>query len=68
MYLEDIFTVPASLAGLPAVSIPAGEDKDRMPFGVQLIGKKYGEGPLLQAARYVEQIHRRHRKLEKFRL
>lgn len=47
MYLEDIFQSPASLAGLPAVSIPCG-DIDGLPVGMQLIGKRFNEGTLLR--------------------
>jgi aspartyl-tRNA(Asn)/glutamyl-tRNA(Gln) amidotransferase subunit A len=47
MYLEDIFTVQASLAGLPAISIPNGQDKNGLPIGFQVIGRKFGEKALL---------------------
>jgi len=50
MYLEDIFTIAASLAGLPAISVPAGLINN-LPIGVQLIGKKMGEAELLQVAK-----------------
>lgn len=50
MYLNDIFTVPASLAGLPAISIPAGKDSHGLPIGVQLIGPQWSEETLLRAA------------------
>ena len=39
MYLNDIFTVPVNLAGLPGISIPAGVDKNNYPLGLQIIGK-----------------------------
>lgn len=57
MYLEDVYTVPANLAGLPALSLPAGfaeEDGKRLPVGVQLIGPAFGEGLLLRVARMFE--------------
>ena len=48
MYLADVFTVPASLAGLPALSVPAGLSRDRLPIGMQLAGPP-GSEPLLLA-------------------
>jgi len=50
MYKADIFTAPASLAGLPAISVPCGLDKDDLPVGMQLIGSQYNDGQLLAAA------------------
>lgn len=50
MYLSDIFTIPANLAGLPAISIPCGFDRNNLPVGLQLIGKPLEEGLLLQAS------------------
>lgn len=50
MYLADIFTVQASLAGLPAISIPAGAHPGGLPVGMQLIGKRWGEQELLAFA------------------
>ena len=47
MYLNDIFTVPVNLAGLPALSIPAGVDKQGHPLGLQLIGKALDEQKIL---------------------
>jgi len=49
-YLADIFTLPASLAGLPGMSLPAGFGNHGMPVGLQLIGNYFGEAQLLQAA------------------
>ncbi len=51
MYLADIFTVQASLAGVPAISVPMGTDADGMPLGLQLIGPAFGEAALLAFAR-----------------
>ena len=55
MYLEDIYTVPVNMAGLPGVSIPGGFDKDGMPIGIQFIGKAFDEKNLLQVAYTFEQ-------------
>lgn len=55
MYLNDVFTVPTSLAGLPAISLPAALNKDGLPLGLQLIGKAFEEGALLNAAFALEQ-------------
>jgi aspartyl-tRNA(Asn)/glutamyl-tRNA(Gln) amidotransferase subunit A len=55
MYLNDVFTVPASLAGLPAMSIPAGLDSAGLPLGLQLIGKALDEQGVLNAALAIEE-------------
>ena len=49
MYLQDIFTISANLAGIPGISIPAGF-ADGLPVGVQLLGKAFDEGTLLKAS------------------
>jgi aspartyl-tRNA(Asn)/glutamyl-tRNA(Gln) amidotransferase subunit A len=54
-YLADIFTLPASLAGLPGMSVPAGFGEGGMPVGLQLIGNYFQEGLLLQAAHAFQQ-------------
>jgi aspartyl-tRNA(Asn)/glutamyl-tRNA(Gln) amidotransferase subunit A len=54
MYMNDIFTVPASLAGLPAMSIPAGLDSNRCPLGLQLIGKGFDEETLFSIGTIIE--------------
>ena len=54
-YLADIFTLPASLAGLPGMSIPAGFGEAGMPVGLQLIGNYFTEGTLLHAAHAFQQ-------------
>ncbi len=54
MYLNDIFTVPVNLAGIPAISIPAGHDKNNFPLGIQLIGKPLDEQKLLNIAYTIE--------------
>lgn len=48
LYLEDIFTIPANLAGIPGISIPAGTT-DGLPVGIQLLGKSFGEKDILKA-------------------
>ena len=54
MYLNDVFTVPVNLAGVPAISIPAGLDKNKLPLGLQLIGKPLAEQTLLNIAYSME--------------
>ena len=54
-YLADIFTLPASLAGLPGMSLPAGFGEGQMPVGLQLIGNYFQEGALLHAAHAFQQ-------------
>ena len=54
MYLNDVFTVPASLAGLPAISVPAGLSADGLPLGLQLIGRPFDEATVLRAAGALE--------------
>ena len=55
MYLADICTVSVNIAGLPGISIPCGVDKDNMPIGMQLIGNKFQEETILNAAYTFEQ-------------
>ena len=55
MYLADIYTVPVNVAGLPGISIPCGVDKNGMPVGMQLIGNKFQEETILNAAYTYEQ-------------
>jgi aspartyl-tRNA(Asn)/glutamyl-tRNA(Gln) amidotransferase subunit A len=50
MYLSDIFTVPASLAGLPAISVPSGYSSDGLPLGLQVLGPRFGEENVFAAA------------------
>ena len=54
MYLNDIFTVPVNLAGLPGISIPAGLDKKGYPLGLQIIGKSFDEQNMLNIAYSME--------------
>ena len=55
MYLNDIFTVPVNLAGLPGISIPAGVDKKGYPLGLQIIGKAFDEQTILNIAYSMEE-------------
>ena len=54
MYLNDIFTVPVNLSGLPAISVPAGYDKNNLPLGLQLIGKPFDEQTILNLSLAIE--------------
>ena len=56
MYNNDFFTVPASLAGLPAISIPAGLSKKNLPLGMQVIGNYFAEKTILNIANIIEQL------------
>jgi aspartyl-tRNA(Asn)/glutamyl-tRNA(Gln) amidotransferase subunit A len=55
MYLNDVFTVPANLAGLPAISVPSSKDKNGLPLGLQLIGKPFDEETLYSFANIIEE-------------
>lgn len=55
MYLSDIFTISVNLAGLPAISVPCGFTKNNLPIGLQLIGKPFEEGTILNVAYAYEQ-------------
>ena len=54
MYLSDVFTVPASLAGLPAISVPSGLSREGLPLGMQLVAPRFAEETLFAAARAFE--------------
>jgi len=54
MYLNDIFTVPVNLSGLPAISVPAGYDNNNLPLGLQLIGKPFDEQTILNLSLAIE--------------
>ena len=55
MYLNDVFTVPSSLAGLPAISVPAGLSGDGPPLGLQLVGRPFDEETVLRGAQALEE-------------
>ncbi|MEF9852496.1 MAG: Asp-tRNA(Asn)/Glu-tRNA(Gln) amidotransferase subunit GatA [Hydrogenoanaerobacterium sp.] len=57
MYAGDMCTVTVNIAGLPALSIPCGKDKNGMPIGMQLIGQKFAEPVLFKTARFYEKLH-----------
>ncbi len=54
MYLNDVFTVPASLAGLPGMSVPAGLNTNGLPLGLQIIGNKWDEAGVLNVGQAIE--------------
>lgn len=56
MYLEDIFTVQANLTGFPAISVPAGNNSAGLPFGVQLMGRRFEDAELFACAKYVQEL------------
>lgn len=53
-YLSDVSTVPVNIAGLPAISVPCGKDKNNLPIGLQIIGKKYSDASVLDTAYFAE--------------
>jgi aspartyl-tRNA(Asn)/glutamyl-tRNA(Gln) amidotransferase subunit A len=55
MYLSDIYTISANLAGLPAISVPCGKDNNGLPIGIQLIGDCFKEKNIIRAAYAYEQ-------------
>jgi aspartyl-tRNA(Asn)/glutamyl-tRNA(Gln) amidotransferase subunit A len=57
MYLSDIYTVSANLAGIPAISVPCGADSQGLPIGVQVLGPQFGEPAILEVADYLEQAN-----------
>jgi aspartyl-tRNA(Asn)/glutamyl-tRNA(Gln) amidotransferase subunit A len=54
MYLADIYTVTANLAGIPGISVPCGENYERLPIGLQLLARHFDEGTLLRVANAYE--------------
>ncbi|MBS0626217.1 MAG: Asp-tRNA(Asn)/Glu-tRNA(Gln) amidotransferase subunit GatA [Verrucomicrobia bacterium] len=63
MYLQDIFSIPANLAGLPAISVPSGFDSNKMPLGLQLIGPQMCDVPVIQYAHAFEHATQFSRKI-----
>ena len=62
MYLSDIFTLPASLAGIPGMSVPCGFSSDGLPIGLQILAKHFHEEKILQVAYQLEQATDHHQK------
>ncbi|MCU0651705.1 MAG: Asp-tRNA(Asn)/Glu-tRNA(Gln) amidotransferase subunit GatA [Candidatus Omnitrophica bacterium] len=65
MYLSDIFTISANLAGIPAISVPCGFTKKELPVGLQIFAKPFGEEIILQVAHTYEQATLWHKKKAK---
>lgn len=63
MYLSDLYTVPANLAGLPALSMPCGVDGQGLPVGAQLVGPRFGEQVILNAAHAYQQETDHHKRV-----
>jgi aspartyl-tRNA(Asn)/glutamyl-tRNA(Gln) amidotransferase subunit A len=54
MYLNDVFTVPSNLAGIPAMSVPAGLSSEGLPLGLQIIGRHFDEETVFAVAAAIE--------------
>jgi aspartyl-tRNA(Asn)/glutamyl-tRNA(Gln) amidotransferase subunit A len=57
MYLSDVYTISVNLAGLPAISVPAGFTESGLPIGLQVIGPAFGEADMFAVAQAFEQDH-----------
>ncbi len=55
MYLNDVFTVPASMAGLPGISVPAGLSGEELPLGLQVIGRAFDEETVFRVGAALEE-------------
>src|SRR4029077_8401313 len=55
MYLADVYTVTADLAGIPGIAVPCGETKEKLPIGLQILGRHFDEATILQVAHAFEQ-------------
>jgi aspartyl-tRNA(Asn)/glutamyl-tRNA(Gln) amidotransferase subunit A len=62
MYLSDIFTLSANLAGIPGISVPCGFSSDGLPIGLQILGKHFDEGSILKVGYSFEQATEHHKK------
>ena len=58
MYLADVYSVAASLAGICGMSVPCGETMDKLPIGVQIMGPHFGEATMLRVGQAVERMQR----------
>jgi aspartyl-tRNA(Asn)/glutamyl-tRNA(Gln) amidotransferase subunit A len=58
MYLADIYTVTADLAGIPGISVPCGETKEKLPIGLQILGKHFDEATILRVGHAFEQAQK----------
>lgn len=56
MVLDDLLTIPANLAGIPALNIPIGFSKDKLPIGMQIMGPMFSESKIYQLASRVEEL------------
>jgi aspartyl-tRNA(Asn)/glutamyl-tRNA(Gln) amidotransferase subunit A len=56
MYLSDVFTVSANLAGIPGISVPFGRDRQGLPIGIQLLGRHFDESTILRVGHFLENI------------
>lgn len=56
MYTADMLTVPVNIAGLPAISVPCGRDKENMPIGMSIVGRRFDEGTIIQVADAYERV------------
>ena len=54
MYLEDLFTVPASITGIPALNIPYGKGENDLPLGLQIMGKEKSEKTIYDVAKKIQ--------------
>jgi len=54
MYLSDIYTTSANLAGIPGISVPCGHDRQGLPIGLQILGKHFDEPTILKVADFLE--------------
>jgi aspartyl-tRNA(Asn)/glutamyl-tRNA(Gln) amidotransferase subunit A len=63
MYLNDIYTTPANLAGLPGMSIPCGFDGKKLPIGLQIVGNYFSEAKMLNAAHQYQQVTDWHKRM-----
>jgi aspartyl-tRNA(Asn)/glutamyl-tRNA(Gln) amidotransferase subunit A len=57
MYLSDIYTVSANLAGIPGLSIPCGADRSGLPIGLQILGRQFDEETILQVGHFLEAMN-----------